>query len=184
MIITKESVKGSTLTTGQIGGPHTIGAAEEVDFNAHTTGSAEPAEFNEPEVVHSVGDSVKAQGTACGEPQFFNALDIATGRATAQDPYWNEKVATLRTKVEVMNGAVLPNMRLLLGEVIGVIDASIPNKDQNRAIKHLVRSAFDRAYFDINSRVYPEANYAQGPGYALSPETDRTKAFSPEPVHM
>ena len=80
---------------------------------------------------------------------------------------------------EVVNGNVMPNIRVLLAEVIGALDASIPNKDQNKAVKHIIRSAFDRAYFDILSRAYPDCNYGQSGGdYAVSPAVNRTEAFS------
>lgn len=37
----------------------------------------------------------------------------------------------------------------LLGDILSIIDSSIPNKDQNRSVKHLVRKSFDRTMHDI-----------------------------------
>ena len=88
----------------------------------------------------------------------------------------------LRDRETVSNVAlynVMPNIRVLLAEVIGALDASIPNKDQNRAVKHIIRQAFDRAYFDIISRAYPDGNFGQSGGdYAVSPAVNRIEAFS------
>lgn len=78
----------------------------------------------------------------------------------------------------VLSDNVIPNLRVLLAEVLRAINVSIPNKDQNRSVTEIIRAAFDRAYFDINTRAFPDTGYSQGPGYALSPEPDRYKAFS------
>ena len=43
----------------------------------------------------------------------------------------------------------------LLGNVLSQIDASVPNKDQNKAMKHLVRKEFDRAIMDVNQMAWP-----------------------------
>ena len=81
------------------------------------------------------------------------------------------------TVSNVVNYNVMPNIRVLLADVIGALDASIPNRDQNKAVKHIIRQAFDRAYFDIISRAYPDGNFGQSGGYAIEP-ADRSKAFS------
>ena len=79
----------------------------------------------------------------------------------------------------IVSNVVIPNLMVLLGETLGAIDAAIPNKDQNRAVKHIIRTSFDRTYFDILRRAYPEAEFAQGSdSYALRPEPDRNKAFA------
>jgi hypothetical protein len=56
---------------------------------------------------------------------------------------------------------VSPNLQSLLGSVLTSIDASIPNKDQNKATKHLICKQFDEAYCDILDKALPDAE----PGY-------------------
>lgn len=67
--------------------------------------------------------------------------------------------ARFAAQVVTLNNNVMPNLRVLLADVIGAVDASIPNKEQNRAVKHIIRTAFDRVYYDILTRAYPDANY-------------------------
>jgi len=93
---------------------------------------------------------------------------------------WRKKVeipSTLPTVVQIVNGVVTPTMQSLLYDILGVIDASIPNKDQNRAVKNIVRSGFDKAYIDILRESYPESNFAMGPGHALEPSPDKSNAI-------
>jgi hypothetical protein len=76
----------------------------------------------------------------------------------------------------VVNGIVTPSMQILLDSVLGTIDASVPNKDQNRAIKHLLRKQFDDAYLNIQRLSYPDMNLgASGGEYYLQPNA---KAFT------
>jgi hypothetical protein len=82
------------------------------------------------------------------------------------------------TVVQIVNGIVTPNLRVLLASVLGAIDASIPNKDQNKAVKHIVRTQFDEAYFDILRRSYPDSNFVSGPEYSVTPESNRSKAMA------
>jgi hypothetical protein len=77
----------------------------------------------------------------------------------------------------VVNANVIPNLRVLLANVLGAIDASIPNKDQNRALRHIIRTEFDRAHQDILQRAYPTCSFGFE-GYSLDPELSRSKAFS------
>lgn len=77
----------------------------------------------------------------------------------------------------LVDGVVIPQMRVLLASILGTVDASLPNKDQNRAVKHIVRTNFDAAYFSILRGFFPLHNFANGPGYALTPEPDKVKAM-------
>jgi hypothetical protein len=77
-----------------------------------------------------------------------------------------------------LNSNVMPNLRVLLGETLRAINASIPNKEQNRSVTEIIREAFDRAYFDIYGRAFPDCTYGQSGGYALTPEPNRAKAFA------
>ena len=76
-------------------------------------------------------------------------------------------------------------MARLLGTVLSQIDASVPNKDQNKAMKHLVRKAFDETILDIHGMAWPSlgdpqkdkqsaamtgAGMQTGNGYILQPE--------------
>lgn len=77
---------------------------------------------------------------------------------------------------QVVNGIVTPSLQILLCSVLGAIDASIPNKDQNRAVKHILRKQFDDAYLNICRLSYPDMNMgASGGEYYLEPNA---KAFS------
>ena len=109
---------------------------------------------------------------------FTNALDAIAGQASTNIPANAPWKPDWTTTSHIVNTNVIPNLRLLLAEILGATDAAIPNKEQNKALKHIIRSSFDRTYFDIHQRAYPDCNYSSGPGYALSPETDRYKAFS------
>jgi hypothetical protein len=86
------------------------------------------------------------------------------------------------TVIQIVNGMVTPNLQLLLSSVLGTIDASIPNKDQNKAVKHIIRKAFDDAYIDILRRAYPNSDYGFAGDYMLQPESNREKAFNPQLV--
>jgi hypothetical protein len=52
-------------------------------------------------------------------------------------------------------------MACLLGTVLSQIDASVPNKDQNKAMKHLVRKAFDSAVMDVHRMAWPPSSDPQ-----------------------
>ena len=43
----------------------------------------------------------------------------------------------------------------LLANVLSQIDASVPNKDQNRAMKHLIRKQFDKTLMEIHEMAWP-----------------------------
>ena len=88
------------------------------------------------------------------------------------------------TVVQIVNGVVTPNLQLLLSSILGVIDASIPNKDQNRAVTHIVRMAFDGAYADILQRSYPGTAFGLSEGYMLKPENNRSRAFSQSTIKL
>ena len=79
---------------------------------------------------------------------------------------------------QVTNSVVTPNLQVLLASVLGTIDASIPNKDQNRAVKHIVRKQFDTVYEDILRRCYPDCGFEFNSDYSLHPEPNKDKAFS------
>jgi hypothetical protein len=78
----------------------------------------------------------------------------------------------------LMNGAVIPSLRVLLADVFAAIDASIPNKDQNRAVKRIITASFDAAYFDVLRRAYPDCNFGHSGAPAITPEPNRDKAFA------
>ena len=82
------------------------------------------------------------------------------------------------TVARIVNGIVTPNLRVLLASVLGAIDASIPNKDQNKAVKHIMRKAFDDAYCNILERSYPDDDFGFDGEYNLEPEPNRAKAYA------
>jgi hypothetical protein len=100
-------------------------------------------------------------------------LDENTYRETTVKSHLDEMTVT-----QVVNGIMIPNMRVMLASVLGTIDASVPNKDQNKAIKHLVRKQFDDAYCEIMRRAYPDCGFATDMDYIVSPEPNRAKAYA------
>jgi methionine synthase II (cobalamin-independent) len=87
--------------------------------------------------------------------------------------------ARLSTTIHLINAVVTPNLRILLASVLGAVDASIPNKDQNKAVKGIVRRAFDEAYLDIIVKTHPDCSFGQtSDEYALTPATNKAEAFS------
>ncbi len=70
----------------------------------------------------------------------------------------------------------------LLCNCISLLDATIPNKDQNKAVKHLLRKEFDRAILDVHKMAWPltdgdldnmkaqQAVTSVTDGYILQPE--------------
>lgn len=116
-------------------------------------------------------DNVK--GTSAS---FHSALDIAMGQDQPYDPLRDAGNIGLIGKL--VNGNAVPHLRLLLGSILTTLDASIPNKDQNRAVKHLIRTQFDHAYGGILQRAYPDCQFGHAPGgYALSPASNASEAF-------
>jgi len=105
--------------------------------------------------------------------------EFLTGHDEVEIPEIAPPVPTnFPTVVQIVNGIVTPNLRVLLHAVLCAIDASIPNKDQNKAVKHIVRTKFDEVYFDILRRSYPDCNFASGPEYSVTPESNRSRAMA------
>jgi hypothetical protein len=71
-------------------------------------------------------------------------------------PLVDEDSATL-----MLNAIVTPNLKNLLRSTLRLIEASIPNKDQSKAVKHLVRRQFDDAFVNINRRLFPRNEIIQ-----------------------
>jgi hypothetical protein len=96
---------------------------------------------------------------------------------------WGKKVevpavpSNFPTAVQIVNGVVTPTLQVLLYDVLSVIDASIQNKEQNRAVKRIIHDGFDKAYMDIIREAYPDSNFAMGPGHALTPLADKSMAI-------
>ena len=82
------------------------------------------------------------------------------------------------TTVYIVNSIVIPDLRLLLGRVLNAVNATVPNKDQNKAMTHIVRQAFDDAYYDILRQSYPDCNFGQADdAFAVTPATKRSEVF-------
>jgi hypothetical protein len=111
------------------------------------------------------------------EKMLGDAVDVEQTLPDAMESIRRESEHIVSTSI-VMNGIVTPNLRVLLADVLGALDASIPNRDQNKAVKHIVRTAFDRTYYDILRRAYPDTSFGHDGGYAVEPEPDRAKVFS------
>lgn len=76
------------------------------------------------------------------------------------NPFYKQEYSMVGQK-NFFTDIVSPNLQSLLGSVLTSIDASIPNKDQNKATKHLICKQFDEAYCDILDKALPDAE----PGY-------------------
>jgi hypothetical protein len=71
-----------------------------------------------------------------------------------------------------MIASVEAYFRKLLTTTIALVDTSIPNKDQNRAFKHLFRKAMDQEFIHLHNLAYPPPEgYAQH-GYRGSTPAD------------
>jgi hypothetical protein len=132
-------------------------------------------------IIQGVDSSVTSVTTTL-TPDNFTANPAETPKDASldgPDPIYAGRMAVrLGATASVLNANVIPNLRVLLGETLRAINASIPNKEQNRSVTEIIREAFDRAYFDIYGRAFPDCTYGQSGGYALTPEPNRAKAFS------
>jgi hypothetical protein len=74
----------------------------------------------------------------------------------------------------IVDAVVMPSMRNLLSRVLMTINASIPNKDQNRAVTNLIRDHFDQSYFTVLNQTFPEKEFGATAGsYAVGPEPEK-----------
>jgi hypothetical protein len=117
-----------------------------------------------------------AQGRAIGDEFLTGHDEVEIPDGPALHPL--AEPSAFPTVVQIVNGIVTPNLRVLLASVLGAIDASIPNKDQNKAVKHIMRKAFDDAYCNILERSYPDTNFGFNSEYNLEPEPNRAKAYA------
>jgi hypothetical protein len=62
---------------------------------------------------------------------------------------------------KLLGQTVAPKLRLLRESILEAIDASIPNKDQNRAVKNIVRKQFDKSYTDIVFESIPSLTFTE-----------------------
>ena len=87
----------------------------------------------------------------------------------------NDAVVVAKPSVDqVVNSVVIPTLRKLLAKMLSTTDASVPNKDQNRAIKKIIREAFDDVYFEVLRGAFPDVSFGQSVGsYAIDPEPDK-----------
>jgi hypothetical protein len=102
---------------------------------------------------------------------------VAHGWSWGNKGEFSTKYSNLPTVIQIVNGVVTPTLQVLLYDVLGVIDASIPNKDQNRAVKNIIRNSFDKAYIDILRESCPDSNFTFGPGHSLEPSPDKSNAI-------
>ena len=73
-----------------------------------------------------------------------------------------------------VNQIVIPALSKLLAKVLAITDASVPNKDQNRGVKKIIREAFDEAYFQVLRGAFPDVQFGQMTSfYSLEPEPDK-----------
>jgi hypothetical protein len=56
------------------------------------------------------------------------------------------------------------HLERVVSSTLNLIDAAIPNKDQNRALKHLFRTKIDEAYISQINVAYADPNGMQQPG--------------------
>jgi len=96
--------------------------------------------------------------------------DVAVAKAATLSYTFTSEPPTVS---QIVNGVVTPSLQVLLFNVLSVIDASVPNKEQNRAIKRLIHDGFDKAYMEILRESFPESNFQLGPGNAVTPQADK-----------
>ena len=78
------------------------------------------------------------------------------------------------TVMYTVEHVVTPALAKLLAKILSTTDASIPNKDQNRAVKRIIRDEFDETYFRVLRGAFPDCQVGQSAGsYALEPEPDK-----------
>ena len=128
-------------------------------------------------LVQGVDSSVSSAHTATVLYEDGSVENLPVEEESGPAPHPLAEPSAFPTVCRIVNGIVTPNLRVLLHGVLGAIDASIPNKDQNKAVKHIVRTQFDEAYFDILRRSYPDSNFASGPDYSVTPESNRGRAM-------
>ena len=76
-------------------------------------------------------------------------------------------------------GIVGWEMGKLLSDVLFIVDASIPNKDQNRSVRHLIRASFDEHCLIISKKANPEGrDLPLHGGYYISPRTEKKEITS------
>ena len=129
-------------------------------------------------LVQGVDSSVSSAHTATVLYEDGSVENLPVEEESGPAPHPLAEPSAFPTVVQIVNGIVTPNLRVLLASVLGTIDASVPNKDQNKAIKHLVRKQFDDAYCNILERSYPDTNFGFDSEYNLEPEPNRAKAYA------
>jgi hypothetical protein len=135
----------------------TVGAEESITSISNNT-----VPLTTPDLTFTNVEAVVKAATDDSDPstRTFTAIELEKDRT--------ESVSY------IVNYVTMPSLRVLLTKVLSAIDASTPNKEQNRAVKKIVRDAFDEAYFRILHGAYPMATYGQSEGYyALEPEPDK-----------
>jgi len=68
------------------------------------------------------------------------------------------------------DGVVKPNLQILLAMVLGDVDAAIPNKDQNKAVKNLIRRQFDEQMLEMQRMWVQRSHYGTTDQYLLKPD--------------
>ena len=122
-------------------------------------------------------ESTTYTGAPCGtNSTFIFTAEAATTRPSEEE--MKQHAQRLLATTNIVNGIVVPNLRVLLFEVLNAIEASIPNRDQNRAAKHIVRTRFDQAYLDIVSRAFPDSSYASSGSYVVEPSRNLSDAMT------
>lgn len=138
----------------------------------------EPSPDHKDLTFIALPDPVDGETVYRAFPNFSAHID--TQKKTEQDVY-KEKLPAI---VQIVNGVVTPELQVLLSNILSTIDASIPNKDQNRAVRHLIRKAFDDSYFHILRLSYPDMIFAYGPDYAVQPKQSRGEAIMEASLKM
>jgi hypothetical protein len=174
----------STVKNTTIGVDPTVASEDELNFMKNSIRASAKVNSIPPDRVQAL--NVKLTEKELGHMAGVENLQIpapttsTTERVTKIERLEENtfRVTTVRTPAAPVDDIVMPEFRVLLASVLGTIDASIPNKDQNKAVKHLIRKHFDDAYYDVLKRFYPDANWATDCEYAVDPEPSRSKAFA------
>jgi hypothetical protein len=135
----------SKVKNTTIGVDPTVASEDELNFMKNSIRASAKVNSIPPDRVQAL--NVKLTEKELGHMAGVENLQIPAPTAS---PKINFRETTV-----IGHGVFVENLRTLLTSVLRTVDASIPNKDQNRAVKHILRKEFDAAYISVMESVYP-----------------------------
>jgi len=126
-----------------IGIDPTVASEDELNFTKNSIRASAKLKSIPPDRAQAL--NVKLTEKELGAMAGVENLQIPTSTAFPKINFREETV--------IGDGVFVENLRTLLTSVLRTVDASIPNKDQNRAVKHILRKEFDAAYISVMESV-------------------------------